>query len=369
MEDAGFQSRMTRCAELLLDAGADPNVSWVHPSWENSPLKPLYGATGVNNNPSLARLLLERGAEVNDGESIYHAAQFDHRECLEVLTEFGVSLGRHPLWNNTPLYFLLGMLRDQGGWDTTARGIRWLLDRGSDPNVPCGENDDTALHLAVRQGHEPQVIRWILEAGADPNRENKDGVLPIRLAHLAGRDDVIALLRDYGAHEVELSEKERFFEAVFSNDGDRARALLRPALVAAFEEEDRLALNRSAEHGNVGAVRILLDCGFDVSFKGARNWGSTPLHGAAWYGQAEIVELLLSRGSPIDIPANPPEESLPLGWAAHGSTNCRNPYGDYVRTVRALLAAGAEPLPGHADKASPEVVAEIFRAASAGRDR
>lgn len=62
---------------------------------------------------------------------------------------------------------------------------------------------------------------------------------------------------DYGAHEVELSEKERFLEAAFSNDGDRARALLRPALVAAFEEEDRLALNRSAEHGNVGAVRIL----------------------------------------------------------------------------------------------------------------
>ncbi|HEY5777991.1 MAG TPA: ankyrin repeat domain-containing protein [Terrimicrobiaceae bacterium] len=322
MEDAGFKSRMTRCAELLLDAGADPNVSWIHPSWENSPLKPLYGATGVNNNPSLARLLLERGAEVNDGESIYHAAQFDHRECLEVLTEFGVSLGRHPLWNNTPLYFLLGMLRDQGGWDTTARGIRWLLDRGSDPNVPCGENDDTALHLAVRQGHDPQLLRWLLEAGADPNRQDKDGVLPIRLAHLAGRADTIALLRDYGANEVELSEKERFFEAVFSNDGDRARALLRPALVAAFEEEDRLALNRSAEHGNVGALRILLDCGFDTSFKGARNWGSTPLHGAAWYGQAEIVELLLSRGSPIDIPANPPEESLPLGWAAHGSTNC-----------------------------------------------
>ena len=79
------------------------------------------------------------------------------------------------------------------------------------------------------------------------------------------------------------------------------------------------------------------------------------------------MELLLSRGSPIDIPANPPEESLPLGWAAHGSTNCRNPYGDYVRTGRALLAAGAEPLPGHAEMASPEV-AEIFRAASAGRD-
>jgi ankyrin repeat protein len=367
MEDAESQRRFTNCVRLLLDAGADPNVAWVHPHWENSPLKPLYGATGVNNNPLLARLLLERGAEVDDGESIYHAAQFDHAESLEVLAEFGVSLGRHPRWGNTPLYFLLGTLRDQAGWDATARGIRWLLDRGSDPNVPCGEKGETALHVAVRQGHDPEIIRWLLEAGANPNRADKDGMVPVKLAHLAGRADTAALLIDHGACDVKLGGKDRFFAAVFSADQEMAMVLLREdgRLVATFGEEDRLALNRAAEHGNIGAVRILLDCGFDIAFKGAREWGSTPLHGAAWHGQAEVVELLLSRGAPIGTPANPPAEGVPLAWAAHGSSNCRNPRGDYARVVRALLGAGATPMAAHAEMASPQV-AEILYAALAG---
>ena len=368
MENEESQGRFTDCARLLLDAGADANAAWVHPYWKDSPLKPLYGATGVNNNPSLARLLLECGAEVNDGESIYHAAQFDHRESLEVLREFGVSLGRHPRWGNTPLYFLLGMFRDHGEWEATVRGIRWLLDRGSDPNITCGENDETTLHMAIRQGHDPQVIRWLLEAGADPNRADRHGTLPLKLAHRTGRKDLLPLLREYGARQLDLNGKERFLEAVFSGDDKTALGLWREetGMAAVFTEQDRLALNWAAERGNIPALQILLDCGFDIAFKGARAWGSTPLHGAAWYGQAEAVELLLSRGAPFGVAANPPEESLPLGWAAHGSGNCRNPHGDYARVVRALLAAGAEPLPEHAEMASGEV-AELLHAWLAGK--
>ncbi|MGA9576348.1 MAG: hypothetical protein WBV90_01900, partial [Terrimicrobiaceae bacterium] len=90
------------------------------------------------------------------------------------------------------------------------------------------------------------------------------------------------------------------------------------------------------------------------------------LHIAAWFGRAEMVKFLLSRGSPIDIPAISPVESLPLSWASHGSGNCRNPNGDYPQVVRALLAAGADPSPDQAEMASPEV-AEIIHAPRAGR--
>jgi ankyrin repeat protein len=321
----------------------------------------------VNNNSSLVRLLLERGAEIDDGESIYHAAQFDHRESMEVLREFGVSLGRHPRWKNTPLYFLLEHPPGQSSWNATVRGIRWLLDQGSDPNIPCGDKDETVLHAAIRQNHEMQIIGWLLDAGADPNRPDRDGMLPLRLARRAGGQDLIALLLKHGATEVELTPKERFFEAAFSGDRENALRLLReePGLEAAFDEEDRLALNRAAERGRIDAVCTLLDAGFDIAFKGTRDWSATPLHLAAWYGWADAVEVLLSRGAPIDVPANPPENSPPLVWAAHGSGKCKNPEGDYVRVVQLLLGAGAEPSAGLAEMASPEV-ADVIHGVLAG---
>ena len=181
-------------------------------------------------------------------------------------------------------------------------------------------------------------------------------------------EDVVAALRKWGAHEFELTVKERFFEAALSGDRETALTLVRenPGLVAGFEEKDHLALNEAAKRGKVEAVRTLLDCGFDIAFKGSGSRGSTPLQIAAWFGQAEVVKFLLSRGSPIDIPASSPVESLPLSWAAHCSANCRNPKGDYPQVVRALLAAGADPSPDQAEMASSEV-AETIHAARAGR--
>lgn len=369
MENQETQARFTECAKVLLDAGADVNAAWEHEQWPGSPLRPLYGATGANNNPSLARLLIERGAELNDGESIYHSAQYYHLECMELLREAGVSLGLHPHWKNTPLYFILGVGPNLQSWTTAAKGVRWLLDHGSDPNIPCGDEGETALQAALRLGHSEELVRWLLEAGANPNQANKEGLTPLTVAHLTGRRDLVSVLKEYGAGEVSLTPRQHFFEAAFSEDEELFQSILRdyPDIATDLTEEEKLALNRAAERGKTTTVRLLLDAGFDIAFKGTREWGSTPLHIASWHGQAEVVELLLSRGAPLDIPANKPEESFPLGWAAHGSGNCRNPTGDYPRTVRALLNAGAEPFPQFADMSSSEV-AEIFYAATAGKE-
>ena len=60
-----------RTAEALLDAGANPNTGWYQvidssdpePSFEAV----IYAAAGLAQNPGLTRLLLERGADPNDG--------------------------------------------------------------------------------------------------------------------------------------------------------------------------------------------------------------------------------------------------------------------------------------------------------------
>lgn len=53
---------LTAAARLLLSRGADPNASYADERWPDSPLSCLYAATGVNNNPALARALLDAGS-------------------------------------------------------------------------------------------------------------------------------------------------------------------------------------------------------------------------------------------------------------------------------------------------------------------
>jgi len=62
-----------RAATALLDAGADPSSGfWTegkYPEFETA----LYGAAGVAHHAEMTRLLLERGANPNDEEAVYHS--------------------------------------------------------------------------------------------------------------------------------------------------------------------------------------------------------------------------------------------------------------------------------------------------------
>src|SRR5262245_32896099 len=98
-----------RVARRLMAAGAsaDTYVLW-QPDDEKSRLPALFFASAVGN-VAATRALLEHGARTNDGESLYHATEFDQRECLELMLAHGADLSsRHPHWGNTPLFFNLG---------------------------------------------------------------------------------------------------------------------------------------------------------------------------------------------------------------------------------------------------------------------
>ena len=80
---------MVAVAGRLLDAGASPdtnNGAGPHHGYRSA----LHGSVTVNN-PELTRLLLQRGADPNDGESLYQAAGHRDHQCLQLLLAYGRS--------------------------------------------------------------------------------------------------------------------------------------------------------------------------------------------------------------------------------------------------------------------------------------
>src|SRR5438034_1044610 len=150
---AGF----VRAAQALLDAGASANTGWYEmdhlpePEWESA----LYGAAGVAHHAGLTRLLLERGADPNDEETPYHAPEGHDNVALKVLVESGKlnadSLGM--------------MLLRKTDWHDYA-GIKWLLERGVDPNLRTRWGK-TALHNAVLSDNALEIFEVLLDNGAD----------------------------------------------------------------------------------------------------------------------------------------------------------------------------------------------------------
>ncbi len=95
----------------------------------------------------------------------------------------------------------------------------------------------------------------------------------------------------------------------------------------------------AARNNETNVLRLMLDCGLPVDATGQHQ--GTPLHWAAFHGNAEMARMLLALHPPLEA-KDADFNSTPLGWAIHGSEhgwNCET--GDYAATVDALLQAGA----------------------------
>ena len=98
----------------------------------------------------------------------------------------------------------------------------------------------------------------------------------------------------------------------------------------------------AAEHGNVPAVRALLESGMDVN-KVMTDDKRTPLHVAAWHGHPALVKALIEEGADVNKPA-----SLYTDKDASGN-------------VRVLIY-NVTPLYAAAEKGHTHVVMELMKA-------
>ena len=324
-----------RAATALLDAGASPNTGFYDmthqpkPEWECV----LYGAAGVAHHPEMTRLLLDRGADPNDGEVAYHTPETLDNRAMKVLVESG---------KLTPDSITTMLLRKFNWHDDD--GVVWLLAQGADPNL-LSHWGGRPLHHALGHGNPIKYFELLLDRGADPTLPAKDGTTAFARAARMGRGDVLELFERRG-FAAALSGDDPFLAACARADEVTARRLLTedPARVQRLQSQDSGVLVDFAGAGTTAAVRLMLDLGFDAgSGRSKPPWvrGETALHVAAWRGRPATVKLLIERGAPLEATDARGDTPLALALRAFVEQSEWTPHNYAIEIALALLSAGA----------------------------
>ena len=318
---------MIAIAEALVAAGADVNDSYPAEPGSEHRLSALYGALGHAGNLRLAEWLLDRGADPNDNESLYHATELGHLDGLKLLMRHNVS---------TRGTNALARMLDFDDLD----GARLLLDYGADPNEavldhPSGQPIDTipALHQAARRGRDGRFAQLLLNHGAD--------AAIIWQGHSA-----YALARAYGnasfAAALELASHGRKLgkaEAILAACAEGAAPSGRPLADLTLDVEERRLLTRVILfEDRLAHAKALVAAGMDSNLPD--EMGMTPLHLAGWAGLREHVAWLLTLEPDLSH-VNDYGGDI-VGTIVHGSENrLDTEERDHVGCARLALEAGA----------------------------
>jgi hypothetical protein len=273
-------------ARALLDAGADAKAAFKD-DWDN-PFTLLTGVIGEGEQRNLphpraaelAALLIERGADAYDTQSLYNTSlHADDTSWLEFLYSRSHAVGAADRW------------RSIGAW-------------------PKGGMLDYLLGNAVSRNHL-QRTRWLLERGARATALHSYSERNLHTeARLGGFTELAQLLEQFGAQPEPLDDAHASHAACMSGEREAARRLL-----AAHPEYLRHPgpMYKAAEHDRVDVVELLLELGVSPDVAHG-SW--TGLHGAAHSGSVRVAQFLLARGATVDIRENK-YHATPLGHAIY----------------------------------------------------
>ncbi|XP_049899570.1 protein phosphatase 1 regulatory subunit 12C isoform X6 [Epinephelus moara] len=163
--------------------------------------------------------------------------------------------------------------------------VSFLLEHGASVNQVDSEGW-TPLHVAASCGY-PDIADFLVQRGASLTAVNCDGDVPLDIALDEATE---SLLQSYTVRQgVDLEAAKRLEEEQILND---ARTWLAegPPSDLQHPRTGATPLHVAAAKGYLEALKILCQCGLDVSAMDSDGW--TPLHAAAHWGQGEACRIL-----------------------------------------------------------------------------
>lgn len=310
-------------AELLLSHGADVNTGSLS---GGQTLSPLYWALGYAGNMTLAKWLLENGANPNDGESLYHATELGHAEGVELLVSFGAdpkhtnALPRALDFDNAKMVKILLM----AGADPNEGTDNWREKTPQHQGVP-------ALHHAARRINSGGVVDVLLEHGADPHA-TWNGQSAYAFAKVFGNTDLATRIEARGDVPA-LSDIEG--KLAVAATGTVPDGFVDPAkLPEAYRSILREILHLP---NKLAHLKALVAIGLETDRPDGD--GITPAQAAGWAGLPDVLAYFLSLDPDLSH-VNTHGGTL-LSTIIHGSEN--NPdrsATDYIGCVRMVLEHG-----------------------------
>jgi len=166
--------------ELLLSAGATMRLPEAAAAGDLERVKQF-----VDARPSLAQ------SSSPDGFPLFAlACFFGHRETAQYLAEKGANI--HAIASNGTGYNALTASVAAGRTEI----VKWLLERGLDPNYRYGQGY-SALLTAAANGHL-DIVQLLLSHGADPRATTDDGKSALAIATERNHSHVADFLRSRG---------------------------------------------------------------------------------------------------------------------------------------------------------------------------
>ena len=349
--------RSAAMLDVLLDAGADINA---RSQWKPGGFGLLDGA-----EPALAAYAIQRGATV----TVHAAARLGMMDKLKELIAADAQLVHARGGDGqTPLHFA-----------STVEVAEYLLDHGANIDALAVDHESTPAQYMVRSRQE--VARYLVRRGCQTEILMAAALNDLELAekHLRVDPDCIRMRvsdeyfsligpktggtiyqGELGWHvsSVQVAQsfghqkmfdflmerspaEEKLLNACWLHDEQLVNTLLArdPNLAVKLPPAGRRHVAHAARNNDTEAVRLMLRAGLPVNTFSQHH--ATPLHWAAFQGNAEMTRLILAHRPSLENDDNE-FKGTPVNWACYGSRDGWHPeQGDYAGTVEALLSAGA----------------------------